>query len=483
MLFHPRLGVGAPAAGHVNEQERATRSRHFRRSSQIPVIVTVGLASLIGTVGTVFAVRGHGPNGTGMSTSPPAVARPQPSGGSPAPAAGHPSPADSALVPAVRVPRDAGELRTALEVALSERLVLADRLVRSRLENDSESVAATIDALGGNRDALSTIVTPLLSYREAQRFSRVLTVDTTGTEQYAAALANHDSEGVTDGVDNLRTNEDQLAQVLSTSTGGRIGTDRQRSGLEGYVDAVVGQANAYMHGDYARAYAVEQTGFEQMFTLARQIAAGAADARHIRGRVESPTQDLQSRFQQILGEHATLMSDVLRSGLQGSPDFGAAAAALNANTRTFAQAVDASLGARASRSFAQLWGTQVDGTVQFARATAAADVDRKRSAVQSLHESATQIAATVAGATGGRIRADQLAPLLNAHDNLLVQQAEDYAAQQWLGARRRSAQDYVQVLGLATPLANGIVATAAERSPEGGAQTGEGRLAREVQAW
>jgi len=176
-----------------------------------------------------------------------------------------------------------------------------------------------------------------------------------------------------------------------------------------------------------------------------------------------------------------LVEDVTRAAVTNTPDFTAAAAMINGNTRDLAAAVDTLFGASVAKKFQAVWAPHVEQLVAYAGATAAGQADRRQQARTALQGFEQELAVLLAPATGGRMTPAALSAALQEHDALLLRHADAYAAKDYQGAHDLADQTYEHMFELARKLADGFGAEVASRLPRGGPETGRGGLAHLVE--
>jgi len=168
---------------------------------------------------------------------------------------------------------------------------------------------------------------------------------------------------------------------------------------------------------------------------------------------------------------------VLRAGATNSPDFAAEAGALNGNTDDLANAMATLFGTASGQRFLALWADHVEGLVGYATAVASADEPGRRADLAELGEYEGRFAAFFDAATGGRVRAADLAPAFVAHDQMLTQQVDAVVAKDYPRAHQLAYSCYQGMVGLAGQMSDAFGETVAARLPRGGAETGAGGTA------
>lgn len=107
-------------------------------------------------------------------------------------------------------------------------------------------------------------------------------------------------------------------------------------------------------------------------TLLALLVPGAAG---LVAAQDEPATELRVGLGRLLGEHAFLTLDVVRTGAGTGPQSAAASDALDANTAEIVAAMEAVYGAEAADAFGELWRNHIGYLVDYARAVAAGDAE------------------------------------------------------------------------------------------------------------
>jgi len=363
-----------------------------------------------------------------------------------------------------------------LQALLGQHSVLAADMMRGRIRNDEDFGQAANAAIGTNTEALSQIVGSLFGEPAATRFGEMWTAHVTAFFNYARGLATGDT-GVSDEArTTLVRFENDLADFFSTASQGRLSGDAARTAVQTHVDHLLGQADAYAAKDYALSDEMYRTGYSHAFQLGQALAAtllppGQAAA------LESPGWHLRSELDRLLGEHVALVVAAMRAGGTNSPDFAAAAAAVNGNTSDLAAAVGTLFGDAAAGEFMSLWADHVDQLMAYTSGVVANDTGRRDQATAALRDFETRMAAFLEKATGNRLASADLAKAFLAHDQMLLRQVDAFTAKDYQQAQTLGYDTYRDMVDLAQRLSDAFGDTVAARLPQGGAATGGGGTA------
>ena len=374
----------------------------------------------------------------------------------------------------------AADLAVRLQALLGQHSMLAADLMRSRIRGDDNFVQAADAALGENTDAMTDLIGRLFGAATAKKFAPMWSEHVVALVAYAAAVADQDAAALAHAREELIEYEEELADFFAGASQGRLPAAAARGAVLMHVNHLTRQADAYAARDYATADRLYRESYQHTYDLGLTLALALLPARD-RATLREPIWRLRSQLGKLLAEHAVLVEDVTRAAVTNTPDFDAAAAMINGNTRDLAAAIDTLFGAPVAKKFQALWAPHVEQLVAYAGATAAGEPARQQQARAALREFERDLAALLAPATGGRMTPAGLSTALHEHDLLLLRHADAYAAKDYRGAYDIADQTYEHMFELARRLADGFGAEVAARLPRGGPETGRGGLADVVE--
>lgn len=374
------------------------------------------------------------------------------------------------------------ELRAKLEQFLGQHAILTVRLTRARLRDDGDLAQAADAALSKNTEDMGQLIGSVYGADAADDFEELWFEHVTYLFNYARGVADGDAEIQAEARTKLDDYTGKLSEFLATATNQAVPASAARSALQMHADMLLQQTDAYARGDYDRAFALERESYAHMFPLGKTLAAGivTGSGAALPEDFDSPARQLQSSLGMALGEHAELAVDAMRSGLSGAPDFLAAAAALDANTREITAVVESIFGAEGASAFMTLWADHIDAFVSYTQALAAGNNAQRDAARARLEQFNANFAAFLSTATQDRLGAPALADAFVMHEDFLLRQINAYAQRDYSTAHQLSFDAYQHMFALAAQLATAIGETVAAQSPLGGAQTGHGGMAATV---
>lgn len=382
-------------------------------------------------------------------------------------------------------------LRTTLERLLGHHALLDIRTSRDELTRDPAQAEDAEASLVDNTSQLREVAAAIAGEERAVEFEELWFGHIEDVLAYARAIANGNADRAQQARDDLEAYRQRFATRLAEVTGSGISPETLAQGIGVHLDAMLGQIDAYAAEDYARAYELQRQAYAQMFPLATTVArafaaarAGAptADQLDAGGGQLAPgerpaPEELRSALGRLLGEHAGLAVDVMRAGVRGSPDFGAAADALAANSDDLTAAADAVWGPERAASFNEVWAEHIDLFVDYTVAVADGDQAAEDRTARRFEELAQRYAGLLSEATGGVLPTDDLVSSLTTHEQQLLDQVKAFASGEIGRANDLAEAAYNHMYGIADALAGAIEQGLV--MPQGGAQTGGGGLAGE----
>jgi len=366
-----------------------------------------------------------------------------------------------------------------LQALLGHHSIVASEMMRARLRGDEDFALSANAALGKNTDAMSDMVKALLGDSAASEFKILWTAHVTALFDYALGLVRTDQAARNEAQADLGRMETALAQFFAAGAQGRLPEDAAKGAVQEHVHHLLQQADAYAAGDYATANRLFRQAYSQTFALGKVLAVALLGPEKTAG-LETPAWRLRSELTRLLGEHVVLAVAATRAGVLNSPDFAAAADAVNANTADLTGAIDALFGAEPAKTFMSLWADHLQQVMAYTAAVVAKDQARRDDARAKLAGFEDQFAAFLATATSGQIPPADLAEALAMHDERLIQQIDAFVARDFQTAHDTGYSTYEHMRELASQLAAAFGDAVAQRMPSGGPETGFGGTAERV---
>jgi hypothetical protein len=178
--------------------------------------------------------------------------------------------------------------------------------------------------------------------------------------------------------------------------------------------------------------------------------------------------ELRTGLEELFGQDTFVGIRVVRSRLRGDPDFAQATVdALSRNSDDLATLVGRVYGSAQSKEFRQLWESQQEGLVAYARAVSQHDQAAKATARRQLDAFPGQVARFLHTLTAGGTTVPAVSSRLSTHIDDLIRFTDAYAAGDYATAYRIERTDYEREFGLGTIIAAGIAGGPGHDLPAG----------------
>jgi hypothetical protein len=376
-------------------------------------------------------------------------------------------------------PRSLLRQRALMEKLLGHHVILAIRMMRAQVRSAPDLVHILRDELSINTGALVAAVRAVHGATASRTFRELWTAHNVALVQYAEAIANNDQDGENNAAADLDLYRERFAKFAESVTGSKLDARSVASSLGTHIDQLLHQIRAYATGKYTIAYRLERKAFGHMFP-AGSLLTDKGSSHHpgeLPIRLRGPAQKLRSALARLLGEHVELLVDTTRAGLQGSPEFKEAAAALNGNTRDLADAFSALVGNKNARTFNSVWSRHIDSFVDYTVGTAQGRDKVRQQARNRLSRFPNKLGGYLARVTGNKRGIAAAGHELGMHDDLLLDQIDAYADGDYAEAHQASYQAYQDMFSVASKLSAVIAKKVGKGAPKGGIQTGGGGTA------
>jgi hypothetical protein len=360
-----------------------------------------------------------------------------------------------------------------LETLLGHHVTLVIRFMRATVSGDPGFVDTAHAALVRNTQDLTTALTPAVGAQQARAFGELWQEQVQSLFEYAAGVRDDDEGTRNRALDQLDLFIDDQSTLIAELTDGRLPRQRAADHLRDKISQLTAQIDAYATEDYVRAYELQRTAYALMFP----IGTALAEATQQTPTEPTPSDRLSSALAQLLGEHVELAIDAMRAGVEGAPEFEAAAGALNANTEEVASAMDSLFGAERAEAFNELWADHINLFVEYTVAVADGDEATKEDVAERFDDVINRFGVALADTSDGEVDAEVVEQAMTRHERQLFEQIEVFAAQRYGEAHDLSYVAYEHIRETANSLATGFAAAVGENLPLGGPQTGGGGTA------
>ncbi len=376
--------------------------------------------------------------------------------------------------------RQVADLRATLEKLLGHHATLAIRMMRAELAGSPDFLESAEAALRTNTADLGAVVRAVGGASAGGTFERLWADHGLALFKYAHGASTGNAALTKRAAAQLRRYEARFGEFAESASGGELRATGVAGALRTHVDLLLRQTDAYAAGDYVEAYTLQRQAYAHMFPLGRTLASGFAGRPpgELPVAADDPAQELRSALGMLLGEHVELVVDSTRAGVTGAPEFRQAAAAMNGNTRDLTAAIRTLFGRTSARQFSDIWADHIDLFVRYTAAVAEDDGPAARKARRRLRPFQARLIAYLGRATGSRNGVKAVAAEIRMHEDLLLRQIDEYAAEEYLAAHRISYRAYQDMFSTSTSLTALLEEKLAAVLPPGGVQTGGGGTAR-----
>jgi hypothetical protein len=352
----------------------------------------------------------------------------------------------------------ASQLRITLGRTLAEHAFLTIEAMRTGLaEGDDFSAAAA--ALEDNTSELVGAIESIYGADAADAFADLWRAHIGYIVDYTRAVADDDEAAQARAEDLLQQYSEDFADLLSGANP-KLSREAVLHLLEDHV-AQLEQVAAFAQDDYATAYPAVRETYAHMFDIGDGLAAAIIDQfpAKFTGRPEAfgPTVDLALAMDRLLGEHALLAILSTRAGLSSAPDLDAAVAALDDNSTALAITVASIYGADTGEQFADLWQSHIGHYLDYVDATREGDSAAQDAATAKLAQYRRDFSAWLARANPA-LSASALEGLLTSHTNHLLEQVDQFAADDFEAAYATTREAYAHMSTIGGALVSAIAA-------------------------
>jgi hypothetical protein len=386
----------------------------------------------------------------------------------------------AATQPALAADATPREVRARYEQLLGQHGLLAVRLARSEVAKNTELQKVVEGSLAANADTLEQLVGVTYDGAQADEFKQLWQGYSDELAAYADAAAVGNGPGAQEARAALLAHCDDWGAWLAEASGGRVQAAQATRSAQARVGRLMDQIDAYADHDYDQAYKLERQAYQQTYGAGTTLATASLTAKEAADVATAP-ENLRSAFAMLLGEHMELIVDAQRATFAGSPEFEAAAAQVNANTATLAEALGGIVGPEKAEEFETAWANHVEGLMAYTAATAGKDEAAKAVAKENLDGFAERLALYFSDVVRNVLATDPLTEAITAHDEHLTAQVDAYAAKDYARAQQVQDEGYQQMVGVANVLVDAIEKVMAQAMPAGGSKTGGGGMAHSHQ--
>ena len=414
---------------------------------------------IVTALGAAVLVSACSSSGATKAPATPAASTAPASAGPASAAPASAGPASAAPGAAVMTDTAAADLRTKLDLALGEHIILASKATGAALGGRAAEFAAYGDLLNKNGTDLGDMIGAAFGNEAKDSFNKIWSAHNGFFVDYTTGVAKKDKAMQDKAVKDLTTiYVPQFADLIAGATG--LPKDAVTSLTTDHVLQTKAIVDAQAKKDWKAAYAAIRVAYAHMQMIGDAIAPAIAAKfpDKFAGDPSNKGVGLRVALNQLLQEHLYLASDATAAALGGrSDEFAAAGDALNTNGTDLGAAIGSLYGNEAKDQFNQIWSAHNGFFVDYTTGVAKKDKAMQDKAVQDLTTVyIPAFAKFLAGATD--LPVDALASLTKEHVLTTKAVVDAQATKDWTAAAAadRTAAQHMEMI--ADPLAKAIVA-------------------------
>lgn len=359
----------------------------------------------------------------------------------------------------------AANLRATLGRLLSEHGTLAILAMRKGYEDPtSKDFQAVAAQLAQNTDDLAKAIGSVYGSSAAASFKKMWSDHIGYFVEYVKGTDKKNAQMKQDALNHLSQYRQKFSQFIDKATGGRVKADALAQMLQEHVNELVNAFNAYVKGDYQKAFQLQYTARQHLFMVAKGLSAAIVQQfpkKFNNTKAVTPASNLREQLALDFGGHVALAIEAMQNGIEGQKSakiFQANAAALANDTDKLAADVKSVYGAAAAAQFKKMWSGHIGDFVEYVQATAANDSAKKQDALNKLKNYRSDFSQFISKATKGAVPASALSAALQKHVNQLLTAFNDYNSKDYTGAYKTFDTAYQFIMtNSAKGLSNAIV--------------------------
>lgn len=239
------------------------------------------------------------------------------------------------------VETEAADLRSTLDHLFSEHAFLAVETMRKGAEG-AEDFDQSAAALDKNTEELADTIGSVYGEEAGEQFEQMWSEHIGYFVDYVNGTAENDEAAKEEALNQLSQYREDFSMFLEQATEERVEAESLAEGLQMHVDQLIGAFDAYVMGDYEKAYMYEREAIHHMYMVSKGLSTAITDQfpdQFNHTNPATPAADLRSELNYLFSEHAGLAAVAMQNGIDGSEDFEASTTALMHNTEDLSAAV------------------------------------------------------------------------------------------------------------------------------------------------
>ena len=317
------------------------------------------------------------------------------------------------------VATDAAQLNQALTNLLDSHVYLAGVALEQAVVNapDSPEAKAAAAALDENSQALAGAIEGFYGADASKQFLDLWRKHIGFFVDFTLAKAGGDEAAATKAVKNLDGYRQDFGALIEGATEGALTKEAVADALVEHVNTLAEAATMLVEGDTG-VFAQLNKAADHNTHLADALSGGIAKQQGLEGDPISDASKLQQALTSLLDSHVYLAGVALEQAVVNGTDSAqlkAASAALDANSKALAGAIEGLYGADAGKQFLDLWRKHIGFFVDYTLAKAGGDNAAAKKAIKNLDGYRQDFGALIEGATEGGLTKAQVAEALVPH--------------------------------------------------------------------
>lgn len=369
-----------------------------------------------------------------------------------------PSAAPSASATTVTLTSRSADLRTALNLQLTEHVYLAGFAVAEALLGNTPGFEGGAAALDQNTVELGKTIGVAYGTDAEKRFLELWRAHIGMFVAYTQGAAKNDAGAKAKAVADLDGYRKDFDAFLSGANP-NLPKGAVAELLVPHVQHLTGAIDGIAAGDFTKGFDTLKTAADHSQLIADPLAGAVAKQfpDKFPGNGASNAVNLRVSMNNLLGSHVYLAGLPVRMALAGSdPGFKAGAATLDKNTVELSKAIGSVYGAPAETRFLELWRAHIGMFVAYTQGAAKNDAAAKDKAVKDLDGYRRDFDAFLSGANPN-LPKGAVEQLLTMHVTGIAKAVDQLAAKDYKSAYAslKTAEDHSQML--ADPITAAIV--------------------------
>lgn len=329
---------------------------------------------------------------------------------------------------------------------------------------DSAEFKAAAGALDTNSVELSEVIGSVYGEPGAKKFLSLWRAHIGFFVDYTLAKAGGDTAGQKEAKKKLDGYRNDFGAFIEGATEGGLPADAVADALTPHVESTIKAIDSVVAGD-GMAFDLLRTAAGHLPGIATALSGAISEQQGFEGEADDAAAQLQRDLTARLKDHEYLAGIAVVMGVSkgpDSPEFKAAAGALDVNSVELSEMIGSVYGEAGAKKFLSLWRAHIGFFVEYTLAKAGGDTKGTKAALTKLDGYRNDFGAFIEGATEGGLPADAVAEALAPHVDSTIAAIDSVIAGDGKAFDKlRIAASHMP--GIATALSGAIVAQFPEK--------------------